>query len=441
MSHITAQDVDNWLKSYGVTPSELHGVSRNSLADILEIRPDITLAEVKRLSPADSSALTISGAAGALGMQKWARDMLSQFGSDNNTLTFFIDRGGNLPFSGTSKDTFSNEGGFASQRTLSPSADIVDFIRETMGRYEELTGGTIKFMEVNDDNISTISFYYSKEFPGPWPGTFTGGLSTEATNGVGDKWRNIFYNTGGLTGLRGLNFIKNTIVHEMGHTVGFSHPYDLASELSKIHAGDGFNSIYSYVDSIMSYNRSNPIGYQLTDSDVNAYRYLWQSFGGSVDRVSQLGNGLRKDDWYGQSTTASGGKPSGLDALVNQNRDYITGSSRGDWRVGDQSDDTWHGGDGDDNYIYKGGFDFASGQDGKDTFYIDPLNENGYLTINDFTAGQDRVVFQSDDDYSIFAFGGATFVLGSDTDKVVFLKGEFTEQQLLGNADAQLGIA
>jgi len=179
----------------------------------------------------------------------------------------------------------------------------------------------------------------------------------------------------------------------------------------------------------------------ITDSDENAYRHLWQSFSGSEDLASSSGKSLHKANGFGQATTANGGKPSGLASLKNQSRDYITGSSRDDWYVGDQSDDTWHGGEGNDNYFYKGGFDFASGEGGKDTFHIDPLNADGYLTINDFTAGQDKLVFQSDADYSIFAFGGATFVLASDTDKVVFLQGEFTEQQLLGDAGAQIGIA
>ena len=192
----------------------------------------------------------------------------------------------------------------------------------------------------------------------------------------------------------------------------------------------------------MSYQRYLPKGSvqtQLTENDEITFKQIWSDFYSGVEDLT-AGFTINKEVFAG-TETLSGAKQLGLAHFQNRNRDYITGSSRGDWYVGDQSDDTWHGGDGDDNYFYKGGFDFASGQDGRDTFYIDPLNENGYLTINDFTAGQDRLVFQSDDDYSIFAFGGATFVLGSDTDKVVFLKGEFTEQQLLGNAGAQLGLA
>ncbi|WP_115070987.1 hypothetical protein [Synechococcus sp. UW179B] len=433
MSHISLQDAHNWLElnGKGVSANEMHGISLSSVAETLELYPDISFAEIKRLSNTDPRALTSSEAAGAKEFQAWARDMLYQFGADNNTLTFFIDRGGNLPFNGDPTETNP----FSNQLTITPGEDIVEFIRQTMAEYEALTGGTVRFEEVNDDDLATISFYYSKEVVLPEGGTLLG-MSTDATNGIGGKWRNIFYNSGGAEGLTGSATIKNTIVHEMGHTIGFSHPYDLASEYTGSHAGDGYNSAYNYKDSIMSYNRINPMGSDLTESDENAYRYIWQSFGGSEDLASASGKSLRKADVFGLTTTAIGGRPSYLDSLENQSRDYITGLSGPDLYVGDQSDDTWHGGDGNDKYLYKGGFDFASGGDGEDSFYIDPLNANGYLTINDFTDGQDKLVFQSDDDYSVFAFGGATFVLASDTDKVVFLRGEFTEQQLFGDADA-----
>ncbi len=123
--------------------------------------------------------------------------MLSQYGADNNTLTFFIDRGGNLPFNGDPRANTSPTGDLAKQGTLTPGEDIVGFIRQTMVGYEALTEGTVKFKEVDDDNLATISFYYTKEIVDPDGGT-TLGMSTDATNGIGDKWRNIFYTTGGF---------------------------------------------------------------------------------------------------------------------------------------------------------------------------------------------------------------------------------------------------
>lgn len=437
VSNASIQYAIDWLDFYGVNTDYSSGVSLESITKYLEANPGASLEDVKRLSPTNSSALTQSAAAGALPFQAWAKDMLSQYGSDNNTLTFFIDRGGNIPFSGVLPATYETEGDFAYQYTLPPTEEIVEFIRQTMIDYERLTNGTIQFREVNDDNLATISFYWSKEIEfsdGPLIIT-TLGVSANAQNDMGDKWRNVFYNDGGEAGSAGIALIKNTIVHEMGHTVGFSHPYDNASDLSNVNAGKGSNTLYNYTDSIMSYNRRKPADYELTASDKNAYRDIWQSFSGSVDRASNSGKSLRKGEVYGETTTINGGNPTQLGDLSDPNRDYITGSGLNDWYVGDQSDDTWHGFQGNDTYVYKGGFDFASGGQGMDTFQIAPFGENGYLTINDFTPGEDRLVFQSGENYTIFAFGGATFVLGSHTDKVVFLKGEFTEQQLLGTPE------
>ena len=452
MAHVSEADARAWMAAHGIKEKSVEdgGLAASTLAPLLETYPGLTLAELKQLSTTNPRALvgangSTDGPAPDMTFHDWALAMLSQYGQGNNTLTFFVDTGGALPFKGIPNGNVGiNTNQFNSQRTLTPSTENVEFIRQTMANYGNLTGGTLKFVEVSEDDQAAISFYYSPAIPTGKPNEYIAGMSTGATNGK-FKWRNVFYNDGKSDQYAGSgeDFIKNTIVHEMGHTIGFRHPVDLATDRYGQDglAGNGYNSVYNDHDTIMSYNRNLPYSTRLTEADEHAYEFFWGPFSGSVDLAGHANKDLHKADVFGESTTSNGGRPSGLASLTYQDRDFITGSSRGDWYVGDQSDDTWHGGDGDDNYIYKGGFDFASGQDGKDTFYIDPLNENGYLTINDFTAGQDRLVFQSDDDYSIFSFGGATFVLGSDTDKVVFLKGEFTEQQLLGNAGAQLGIA
>ena len=126
MSHISLQDAENWLRlnGNGVSAKERSGVTLGSIQAVLEVYPAVTFAEIKRLSNTDSRALTSSSGAQALAMQAWARDMLSQYGADNNTLTFFIDRGGNLPFNGDPKLSTDSDA-FGSQRTLTPGEDIV----------------------------------------------------------------------------------------------------------------------------------------------------------------------------------------------------------------------------------------------------------------------------------------------------------------------------
>ena len=421
-----------WSRVNGISLNGVDGVSPSGLESLLQRYPGLAVEQLKQLSRPALEGRNFS---------EYAFGMLSQFGAENNTFTYYVSPGGDSPYFDKSGISQGFNTIFPQSPSLAPGEEYSQYIRNVMSDYQSLLGGKIKFLEVPNDNEALISFYRM-----PPAANSTVGFSLDTTNGY-QNWRTIYYSQidGPSSDAYKISRAKRTIRHEMGHTLGLRHPVDLASELfpqETVLQQSGRNSGFSSDDTMMSYNvipdKKGLAPNDFTVDDVIAYATIWANFEGDKDLTS--GNIIYKSDSFGDSVSRAGGRP--LPRLIfKQDRDYITGLPRGDWFLGDQSDDTWHGGDGDDNYIYKGGFDFASGQDGRDTFHIDPLNENGYLTINDFTAGQDRLVFQSDDDYSIFSFGGATFVLGSDTDKVVFLKGEFTEQQLLGHAGAQLGIA
>jgi len=421
MSHTPAsiQAALNFLNVNGIEAGD-GGVSISSLANLLEERPDLTLAELKQLP--EGKALTGRNGGGEL-FHAQALEMLRQFGPINNTLTYYIDRGGTLPFNGY--PSFSDKASFADQVTLAPTSEIVDFIRSTMQSYQSLAGGKVRFAEVDDDNQAAISFYYSKEIKTP-RGTLLG-ESAHASNGT-YSWRNVFYNDGGDTAYPGsaLDMLKNTIVHEVGHTVGFRHPVDLATDRFA-QGGDGFNTAFTSIDTIMSYNRFLPYSKDLTSTDVAAYNYWWQSFGGTTDLASGSGLDLGKKNLFGQQHTAAGG-PAAFDS--------ITGVPfGGDFPASDLGDDVWRGGSSNEKYVYRGGQDFAHGGDGQDIYFIVPTNDQGYLAIDDFTPGEDRLVFNQNDEYRIYSFGGATFVMGSDTDPVVILRGQFTESQLLGSSN------
>ena len=423
MSDPTAAALD-FLARNGINANAKAGVSIPSLSLLLNARPNLTLAELKQLP--EGKALTGANG-GAVEFHDQALQMLGQFGAGNNTLTFFIDRGGTLPFNGSFFGGNTDPGAFGAQVTLAPTSEIVDFIRSTMKTYEGLAGGKLKFTEVSNDDQAAISFYYSKEIQDP-DGVLLG-MSTHATNGT-NSWRNIFYNDGADTSYPGsaLDILKNTIVHEVGHTVGFRHPVDYATDLFA-EGGNGSNSVYAAYETIMSYNRDYPYQTELTSVDVAAYNYWWQSFGGTSDLASNSGLNLGKTNLYGHQQTAAG-TPAAFDPIVGSA--YIAG----DFAASDQEDDVWRGGGADDKYVYRGGHDFAHGGAGEDVYYISPNTSQGYLSISDFTPGEDRLVFDQNGEYRIFSFGGATFVVGSDTDKVVLLKGQFTESQLLGGSNA-----
>lgn len=346
----------------------------------------------------------------------YAKEMLSQavvgaeLGLNNNTVTYYIDRGGSSPFFDDSGNDYKNK--FGDSLTLNQD-EYAPYIRQVMDEYEAASGGRLKVKEVFSDEQALLSIYRT-----PPPSGLLG-VSLPTTNGS-QKWRNVFYadSKGRGTDLRNLQDTKATIRHEIGHSLGFAHPDDLSTATYYGRRQDGFNTAYEIGDTdpnhtVMSYNVpvAGDIGFGLSPNDVEAFFAIWGDFQAREDMTEGLR--LNKSGVFAAVRTAA---VSGKDVVTGLGGDDVQKDS-----LGDDFYDLRRGGD---KLIYRGGYDFARGGKGKDVFVLKPKTERGYLVVEDFNSKKDSFVIKGvDSNIETFSFGGSTFVLGSDTDALAMVKG------------------
>ena len=133
---------------------------------------------------------------------------------------------------------------------------------------------------------------------------------TEGTNAMGD-------------------FDGNTVVHEIGHALGLSHPGE-----------DPTNPEWSTDDTVMSYNEGdNGWAQFFTAADIQALQYLW---GVEDDPVEQVTGSRYSETLQGYSTN-----------------DYLNGGKGDDILYGYEGHDTLEGGKGNDILYGGDGIDIA----------------------------------------------------------------------------------
>ena len=120
-------------------------------------------------------------------------------------------------------------------------------------------GNTIEldFVQVNEASAADIRIYSVNNHQG-WADTAVGQVVPDNAG-----WSVLWKNTSSLSTLS--DFDANTIIHELGHALGLSHP-----------DGDGANSLWSTDHTVMSYNIS-PDGwdYTFSEADQAALLHLW----------------------------------------------------------------------------------------------------------------------------------------------------------------------
>ena len=161
--------------------------------------------------------------------------------------------------------------------TLSHDDETKSFIWNSFSYLDQLIDLDFQIVENPDEAILRI---YSVSNFDLWSQQIVGEVSNQS-NYWDILWRDTSVNS--LS-----NFDKNTIIHEIGHSLGLSHPNE-----------DPTNPNWTTDDTIMSYNIS-PDGwdYELSPSDILALEQIW----GTEDDLSSPADPINAaepiDDFY-----------------------------------------------------------------------------------------------------------------------------------------------
>ena len=135
-----------------------------------------------------------------------------------------------------------------------------DFIKNLFNKLDFIID--LDFYEMYHNNGSMLDIYhisYSSNFGSDVIGQ---ALQQETKSG---GWWDIFWKDSPLTGLINEKNDHNTIIHEIGHSLGLSHPFKNPKDKK-----------YTTEDTVMSYNRgSNGWDTWFSKNDINALIKIW----------------------------------------------------------------------------------------------------------------------------------------------------------------------
>lgn len=217
--------------------------------------------------------------------------------------------------------------------SLGHSSQEETFIRNAFSKIDRLID--LDFREANNWNNSAFDIY-CLGFYSQWS-DFTVGQVNDQGYGWGSYWDIYWKDTNGSNPLN--SFDSMTIIHEIGHALGLSHPYE-----------DPANGNWNTDDTIMSYN-SSPDGWDVwfSDLDIAALIKMW---------------GVENDNGRGFNGTSASDNLRG----TNSN-DIIAGYAGSDQLTGIRGADTMLGYEGRDIIRAGNGGDYIWGGRGADDLY------------------------------------------------------------------------
>ena len=182
--------------------------------------------------------------------------------SNEEQLTYYIDKTQGLNNIQYSK---SNNGSIEYIDTINifnvgHNSSYEAYINESFKKLDSIID--LDFIEMSHNNGSMLDIYqisYSSFFEDNIIG------QALAQRNEAGTWWDIFWKDSPETGDIDIQANQNTILHEIGHTLGLSHPFD-----------DPFNKEWNSNDTIMSYNAA-PDGWDnwFSQNDLNALIRIW----------------------------------------------------------------------------------------------------------------------------------------------------------------------
>ena len=211
------------------------------------------------------------------------------------------------------------------------------------------------------------------------------------------KWKTILWSDvevrpeGDKSEQDGVPIAPYTAHHEVGHALGFSHPYNDTQS-----GGGGENPDFNTSDTLMSYNFEDytPGTYNLTEyyvADDFYEAYLEEAWSHTTPEFDPkyYKLGLKKDDISPADIVQATGKKSII--IEGDKDDEITGLSD----LNDRIDTN----DGDDTIYLSSGYDQIRTGTGRDTIVItkDLIDDYmGFSSLNDYNYKKDTIAFSAD---------------------------------------------